>query len=353
MYMNYKNIFAAVTILSFLSAQTAFAQAVPDSTAAPAVEVPAAEAPADATPPIAQQEGGDVQSVEVPVIETIDTTSTTSAGDAQINQDANPSSEAVQNTASDDVAPTATSTVPVQESLNSQDAASSTAIFVTADPQAALGADVILTTATDTPVITATTSDASATSTPENPTNVQQETPIDDAPVLDVVGQVADTPQDTGEITETPIQQQADVPAIPLVQSKEDEPEFSFSLTGKKISTVRQVKMPDGKTKEETVSTDLTPSVDNTTGTLSFSGTCSAEYYVVLLFKNQDDYKNDPRSYVVNRAYPCTNNSFTYALSDLPEGLPNGIYYLLIGEQSKKTPWKPITEMTEVTINAH
>jgi hypothetical protein len=154
----------------------------------------------------------------------------------------------------------------------------------------------------------------------------QQEVPMVDSVVSDPV------------ITEVPVTELA------------PEPEFSFALSDESVPTKKKVRTSRGVTEEE-VSTKLVPTVDNEKGELRIEGQCSNVSFVVLLFKNEEDYARDPASYIVNRAYPCENGSFSYALSSLPTTLADGTYYLLVGEQGDRGMWTPITELRAVTIN--
>jgi hypothetical protein len=122
-------------------------------------------------------------------------------------------------------------------------------------------------------------------------------------------------------------------------------------MTGKKLATQRTVKTPDGKEHIEAVAAAVTPEIDNTTGTMRIGGACDDTYFVVLLFRNQDDYARDPRSYILNKAFPCENKSFSYDIAELPSSLSNGTYYLLVGSQGERGAWTPITGLTEITIN--
>ncbi len=91
--------------------------------------------------------------------------------------------------------------------------------------------------------------------------------------------------------------------------------------------------------------------IDATTGVMSVSGACASPYFVVLLFKNQMDYEVDPRSFILNRAYPCEGGAYDYSIDRLPPTLENGTYYLMVGEQGERGPWTPATGLTEITIN--
>jgi len=78
---------------------------------------------------------------------------------------------------------------------------------------------------------------------------------------------------------------------------------------------------------------------------LELSDECGAVYYVILLFRQREDYVSAPRSYLVNRAYPCADGHFSYRLTDdgsLPTGL-DGTYYLLVGEEEETGPWRAVS----------
>lgn len=237
--------------------------------------------------------------------------------------------------------------VAVQETVTTQDAATSTVLQATTDPQ-----DIPLDDALSTvpiledPAPAATSSDPllvpEATSTPEtDPLLVEEEQ-------LDVV---ADIPEEV-PAEPVPATEEAVAEPQPARIAEKDlapQPEFAFALTGKKVAT-KKLERSGGRDVEQTVTAPLTTEVDNVKGEMRLSGSCAAPYYVVLVFKHQEDYANDPRSYVVNRAYACENGVFSYALSDLPDTLPSGTYYVLIGEQGETSAWKPVTELTEFSI---
>lgn len=221
----------------------------------------------------------------------------------------------------------------------------------TTNTQDTVGADVLQ--GTEDPVELATTTVAieSPATTTENiliPAEEQPEpVPLETETTLDVVAEdvVAEVP-----VEEAIVEPLAAVPAL----SEEDlapKPEYTFAMTGKKLATKRTVKTPDGKEHAEDVAVAVTPEIDNTTGTMRIGGACDDAYFVVLLFRNQDDYARDPRSYILNKAFPCENKSFSYDISDLPSSLSNGTYYLLVGSQGERGAWTPITGLTEITIN--
>lgn len=218
----------------------------------------------------------------------------------------------------------------------------------TANTQDTVTADVLQ--GTEDPVELATTTVAVeqlATTTEEIllPEEIPAESvPLQEDVVLDVVAH--DVIPEPEPVAKT-------VPDVPvLILSQEDltpRPEYTFAMTGKRLPTRRVVETPDGKDHEQVVAATITPQIDSA-GTMHLSGACSNTYFVVLLFRNQDDYARDPHSYVINKAFPCENGTFAYQVSDLPDTL-SGTYYLLIGEEGEKGPWAPITGLTEVTIN--
>lgn len=183
-----------------------------------------------------------------------------------------------------------------------------------------------------------------------------EEAPVPEVPLegeavpLEVVLEDIATPNSVEETVPVPVLSN-DIIETPLAVLA-PEPTYAFEVTGKQIPTRRTIKNNEGVIIGEDVVTNiLVPQVDNAKGEVSVSGECSDAYYVVLLFKNSTDYLNDPRSYIFNSAYPCVGGMFSYAISTLPNNLPNGTYYILIGEQGRKGAWKPVTSLTEVTIN--
>lgn len=128
--------------------------------------------------------------------------------------------------------------------------------------------------------------------------------------------------------------------------------EYTFVIAGEKILTKKEPKWqkPNNDKDEDHVSTQPNIVIDNQSGMLTVSGECSEAYFVVLLYRNKDDYDNNPPSYILNRAHPCENNIYKYSISDLPMNLVGGAYYLLIAEQGERGPWKPISALTPLFI---
>jgi hypothetical protein len=78
-----------------------------------------------------------------------------------------------------------------------------------------------------------------------------------------------------------------------------------------------------------------------TENTLHFGGTCSDELFTTLVFRSDIDYRADPSSAVINRAYPCPKSksvSIDLLFSDL-RGFHDGEYYAIVADQGNKGVW--------------
>ncbi len=251
--------------------------------------------------------------------------------------------------AADTASPDLQGTEPVQDTANTQPAVSSDTLENTANPEMGTSTDIVLI-----PIIDATTTvlfeqvldDAQGTSA-EGALPVAEATSTLDIVAEDIAAEVKED-----EPTPEPLPLVAEEVASVALAELTPDPEFTFSLTGKQIPSKRTLISKDGKKiGEQTVTSPLASQVDNTAGVVSVSGQCSDVYFVVLLYRNQNDYADDPSSYIVNRAFPCVNGSYSYAIADLPNNLANGQYYLLVGQQGERGTWAPITSLTEITIN--
>lgn len=324
-----KKIFARIVtlsiILAFGSLQTAFAQAVPDVVAA---EVPAV-IPAEivtAAPTDAPDAPVPSEPIATPEVET--TVSETPS--AEVGADA----------------------ATVQETFNVQDGTAGASLESTTNPETATSTESDVTIV---PLIIEATS-TDATTTPvvlDQSTTTEETIPVPDA-TLDVVTPDIESVPVVEETVADPVSVPEPVPEPIVIDTEELEPspDFAFALTGRQIPTKRKVENAEGKIiREEAVSAPLSSTVDNANGVMHVSGSCTDAYFVVLLFKNQDDYADDPSSYIVNRAYPCVAGAYSYSISELPFGLKDGTYYLLIGQQGERGAWTPITGLTEISIN--
>jgi hypothetical protein len=147
-------------------------------------------------------------------------------------------------------------------------------------------------------------------------------------------------------------------PSTPIAQVQEEELEpkekYTFALTGATIPTKAHPDWKKAQGSPQTGSSQVTAtptlSADDTNGALDISGSCNDPYFVVLLYKNQEDYDAHPTSYIFNKAFDCQNGTYQYSLKDLPKTLADGTYYLLIGGQGDKGSWAPISALMPVTI---
>lgn len=235
-----------------------------------------------------------------------------------------------------------TSTTPLQDTANTQDTVEGDLLQGASNPEEL---------ATTTVAVDA--QEASSTPLTIEATSTLESVPLDSSTTLDVVAEdvlPADAaPEPAPEPVpepEAPLPEPAVIPLADLAP----KPEFSFAMTGKRVEAKRVQRDRAGKEQVVDVAQTLTPQIDNATGVMQVSGSCSNTYYVILLFKNQDDYARDPKSYLIDKAFPCVGGTFSYSIDELPANLTDGTYYLLVGEEGEKGPWSAITDLTEVTI---
>ena len=232
---------------------------------------------------------------------------------------------------------------PVQETVNMQEAVSGNTLESTANPETATTteSEVVLIPIVEAGSATTTTESSQTLEVTPDASTASESVPMEEYSSLDVVDKGIDASLPAEE-TPTPVS----------VEDLTPQAEYQFALSGKSIPTKKKIKREDGNVvREETVTTSSSPVIDNAQGVVNVSGSCSNVYYVVLLYKKVADYDTDPGSYIVNRAYPCENGSYSYAIDELPPSLSNGTYYLLVGEQGERGTWSPITGLTEISIN--
>ncbi|HUO50791.1 MAG TPA: hypothetical protein VMU25_04485 [Candidatus Paceibacterota bacterium] len=356
-----KNILTLVLALSFSFAPLAYAQDVPTDTSSSAPTV-TDSAPATTDTNASTDTAAPAASPDIAT--TQDTSDPSSAPAPDPTTDANaPSDSSTADTSSTDVT--------VQDTTNTQTTVAGDTLEATANPQTStstidtanivtvdasssdatsspdsvvVAPDAATSTATSSPSdpssdASSTSQTTDASSTPPTDTSSTQDVAIPADQSLDVVAQDVDQspPQDATQ-TQQPTQKPIVIPKADLAP----KPEYQFQISGTSVPV---------KEKDSAHASTLSANADNQTGVVNLSGSCSDTYYVVLLFKNKDDYANDPSSYILNKAYPCQGGSFSYAISDLPTSLENGTYYLLVGQEGAQGGWKPITDLTAITIN--
>jgi hypothetical protein len=134
------------------------------------------------------------------------------------------------------------------------------------------------------------------------------------------------------------------------------ETNLLFERAGELIKTERILPWYPEVFKEELsqkeahyASPDITISEDKKS--LTIAGSCQEKYFVILLFRNKDDYAKRPNSFAWNSADVCINNRFSYDLRSLSRDIEEGRYYLLLAEESEENPWIPISDLIPITIN--
>ena len=85
---------------------------------------------------------------------------------------------------------------------------------------------------------------------------------------------------------------------------------------------------------------------------LDISGSCKSKYFVILLFKNPEDYKDYPNLAIYNSAYPCKDGKLNFNLNRISADIPDSDYYLLIAEQNENTPWVPASQIIPLRIGS-
>lgn len=330
-------IFALALTASLLIAPVAFAQ----EASADASSTDVVVTTPDATDTKSQVFNSSVPADPASSSTPIGSAASSTPADAVLNQLA-------ENQAPNQIVEVQGSTESVQDTANTQPAVSGEVLENTSNPETATSTGVTSIPLTD--IGTSTPQSQLVDSAQSTSSDVTM--PLDEGTSsLDIVAENVDTSLAPDSAPTNPAVVQKALAVVPI-EDVTPKPEYTFALTGKHIPSKRHMKSPDGiSDTQQTVTAPLVPKLDNTTGTVQISGQCSDAYFVVLLFKNQDDYANDPRSYIVNRAYPCSGGSFSYSISDLPGTLPDGAYYLLVGQEGERGTWTPITSLTEITIN--
>jgi hypothetical protein len=123
-------------------------------------------------------------------------------------------------------------------------------------------------------------------------------------------------------------------------------PDFTFSL-GKTLpvelpKTVSPLTaLVSGAIDTSKTSSDVSVHAEMLGQGLTLEGSCSKQYFVVLVFADPDDYRTDPSRAVFNRALPCQDGRYSYTMhsDDLPGSLSDATYYLMAGEQDDETEW--------------
>jgi hypothetical protein len=189
-----------------------------------------------------------------------------------------------------------------------------------------------------------------ASSTPTDASSGDDQEIIVDTPTTTPATEIVPTPDTVVQDVAPQTDDVATLPNAVLTPTKE----YTFALSGQSIATQQtpdwnQDATNTPSTPDKTVTASPALNANDTNG-LTVSGACSDPYFVILLYKNQSDYNNNPSSYIFNKAYPCENESYSYQISQLPFNLESGTFYLLVAGQGVKGSWKPITALIPVGI---
>jgi hypothetical protein len=142
----------------------------------------------------------------------------------------------------------------------------------------------------------------------------------------------------------------AELPAAELEPRKE----YTFAIEGGGIATKENpewnIDLGIGEEDTAAAITDVPTLSASQSDVLEVSGECTDPYFVILLYKNQEDYDQNPSSYIFNKAFRCVDGSYSYSLSELPFNLQSGTFYLLVAGQGERGSWKPITALIPIGI---
>lgn len=130
---------------------------------------------------------------------------------------------------------------------------------------------------------------------------------------------------------------------------------LTFKVVGAPIATQRvlpwyedEIKEIVGKQSGFLQPPDVSVSEDGLS--ITVKGSCSKDYFVVMTFRNPDDYKDKPQTFASNFADKCKGGKFTYDLNMLPLDTREGTYYLLTADQEKTGPWVISSAMLPISL---
>ncbi len=140
----------------------------------------------------------------------------------------------------------------------------------------------------------------------------------------------------------------------PLPVSPPEKIVFEFSIKDVVKEDVKELPWVPSSASPEITPSGKAPSVRlaNDGMGLYIEGTCTKEYYVVLLFADPEGYLKDPSLAIINKAAACAWGTFKKLVdaSDLPENLSDGTYYLLTADQGTKGTWVPNATVHKIEI---
>ena len=173
-----------------------------------------------------------------------------------------------------------------------------------------------------------------------------------DSTIIEFVGNIFETIVETVTLqnltsNEETAQPSPELKEIKLVKIKE----YNFDIGGseKVDDELEWYSREDIRKLEKTSSQDrnIDVSTKNGSQTLFISGSCKDKFYVILLYRNREDYAKNPSSAVYNSAFEC-DGTINHRLET--ENLTGGDYWLLIGEQGNKGTWIPVSDLKKIKL---
>lgn len=174
-----------------------------------------------------------------------------------------------------------------------------------------------------------------------------------DSTVVEFVGNIFETILETVTLQNLVSNEEV----APSPEPKETKPvkvkEYNFDIGGsEKVDdelewyTREDIKKLD-KLLNNKQDRNIDVSTKDSSRNLVISGSCKDKFYVVLLYRNRDDYTKNPSSAVYNSAFEC-DGTINYRLET--ENITGGDYWLLIGEQGNTGTWIPISDLRKISL---
>ena len=125
-----------------------------------------------------------------------------------------------------------------------------------------------------------------------------------------------------------------------------------FPSVGQEISVMHDSYDGEGRVNGQVPSKKVNVSTSADGASMTVAGVCSEKYFVVLTYRNKDDYLRKPRSFIVNRAQECSGGTFSFDLGVLSPETRDGPQYLVVGEQGDEGTWHVTSDVFPITIEA-
>lgn len=141
-------------------------------------------------------------------------------------------------------------------------------------------------------------------------------------------------------------------PPVEPVVEKVKTLEYKFD-TGSEFKAKTELSWYDRETYEKAKGlSESVPYVrirNGSNDSLLISGQCREKYFVVLAYREKDDYDQSPNSYVYNSAFPCEGGIINHKITEFPN-VEAGEYHLLVGEQGNRAGWVPVSDITKINL---